>query len=257
MKLMRMKLRSLMCLMVLIFAVTANADIADIDDLTLAPESYWNGSDGTGGFVSGDASFNNYWDDTYGEYWESFAYSNRTDTASIGMAGQYTAKPGIAESGSNYGITFVGFYGLPTITLSSTMQLDSMAVTNNNYAYDAMLNGYGVSKKFGGDEGTDADWFKLTIEGFDADSVSTGTVDFYLADYRFANSNDDYIIDSWEFVDLSGLGVVKSLEFNLDSSDFNQYGILTPAYFALDTIVPEPMTIALLGLGGLLLHRKK
>lgn len=253
-----MKLKSLMCLMILVFAVTVNAGVANFDDLTLSEsESYWNGADLTGGFTSGSASFNNYWDDTYGEYWESFAYSNRTDTTSIGMDGQYSAIPGGAESGANYGIAFVGFYGQPTITLSSAMQLDSMTVTNNNYAYDAMLNGYGVSKKFGGASGDDEDWFKLTIEGFDANSISTGTLNFYLADYRFADNNQDYIVDDWTEIDLSLLGTVKSLEFSLDSSDFNQYGILTPAYFAMDTVVPEPATVILLSLGGLLLRRRK
>ena len=45
----------------------------------------------------------------------------------------------------------------------------------------------------------------------------------------------------------------------MSSSDTGSYGMNTPAYFAMDslTTVPEPMTIALLGLGGLLATRRK
>ena len=39
------------------------------------------------------------------------------------------------------------------------------------YAALAMLQGDAFSKKFGGPDGTDADWFLLTIEGFDASAT--------------------------------------------------------------------------------------
>ena len=79
----------------------------------------------------------------------------------------------------------------------------------------------------------------------------TGTVDFYLADYRFENNGDDYLIQDWTWVDLTGLGAATQLEFDLDSSDVGQFGMNTPAYFAIDDIVaPEPSTLAMvLGAG--------
>lgn len=43
-----------------IFSICSAA--SDFDDLTLAAESYYTGSDGAGGFASGDASFNNAYD---------------------------------------------------------------------------------------------------------------------------------------------------------------------------------------------------
>jgi hypothetical protein len=46
------------------------------------------------------------------------------------------------------------------------------------------------------------------------------------------------------------------LEFSLSSSDIGSYGMNTPAYFALDMVVPEPGTLVLLALGGVLLRRK-
>ena len=255
-----MKLRSLGSLIiVLVAACVINANIADFDDLTLSTaESYWNGQDGSvyaeETFTSGSATFNNYHgvDTAWGySYWGNFAYSNRTDTTSTGMAGQYSAIAGGAYSGQNYGIAYVDY---PVITLANATQVDSIAVTNNNYAYYSMRDGDSFAKKFGGNTGNDEDWFLLTITGKNAVGDSTGTVDFYMADYRFADNSQDYIISNWTNVDLTSLGTVKSLEFALSSSDNSGGYMNTPAYFAIDNVVPEPMTIILFGLGGLLLR---
>jgi hypothetical protein len=43
----------------------------------------------------------------------------------------------------------------------------------------------------------------LTIEGLDATGASVGTVEFYLADYRFSNNALDYILEEWAEVDLT------------------------------------------------------
>jgi hypothetical protein len=68
-------------------------------------------------------------------------------------------------------------------------------------------------------------------------------VDFYLADYRFADSNDDYIVDSWRQVDLSSLGHATRVTFALSSSDVGMFGMNTPAYFAVDQIVLDDGTL--------------
>jgi hypothetical protein len=239
------------------FADVAGADIANFDDLNLVPESYWNGSDESGDFASGSAYFNNNYDSTYGS-WDGFAYSNITDTASSGWAAQYNVITGVGQNGSaNYGICYVGWAELPAIILDTAGVVDGLYVTNNNYAYYSMLNGDAFAKKFGGGSGDDEDWFLLTITGKDAGGIATGTVDFYLADYRFGNDSEDYIVNTWEYIDLSSLGVVKNLEFSLSSSDVGDFGMNTPAYFALDTIIPEPATMVLLALGGILLRKRK
>ena len=260
-------------MIVLAVISVANANIADFDDLTIgAAESYWNGQDGSvyveETFTSGSATFNNYHgvDAGWGfSYCGNFAYSNRTETTSTGMAGEYSAIAGGADSGSNYGIVYAAF---PVVTFDNAMQVDSIAVTNNNYAYSSMHDGDAFAKKFGdtivdGESGPEVinqdseDWFLLTITGKNTAGDIIDTVDFYLADYRFADNSQDYIISDWTEVDLISLGAVKSLEFALSSSDNSGGYMNTPAYFAIDSIVPEPMTIVLLGLGGLFIRKRK
>jgi len=248
-------------MLVLIISGISSAAIATLDDLSLAADSYWNGSDGSGGFSSGSAYFNNNYNTTYMS-WDGFAYSNITDTTSSGWSAQYNAITGGGQGGSaNYAIGYdplASGFGteLPTMILSTAGIVDGLYVTNNNFAYYSMLNGDTYSKKFGGVSGDEEDWFLLTITGKDAGGTEVGSVEFYLADYRFADNSQDYIVNAWEYVDLMGLGVVQSLEFSLSSSDVGSFGMNTPSYFALDTVVPEPATIVLLALGGVLIGRR-
>lgn len=257
------RLRGLVCLIAVCgMSGAAVASIASFDDLSLATESYWNGSDASGGFRSGTAYFHNNYDSAFGS-WDGFAYSNITDTASSGWGAQYNAIAGGGQGGSvNYAIGFdpvASGFGTerPTMTLDSSRTVDGLYVTNNNYAYYSMLNGDAYAKKFGGASGDEPDWFLLKITGKDAVGTVTGTAEFYLADYRFADHGRDYIVNTWEYVELASLGVVKSLEFGLSSSDVGEFGMNTPAYFGMDTVVPEPGTVMLLALGGvLLLYRR-
>lgn len=248
-------------ILVLMINSVSSAAIATFDDLSLGADSYWNGSDGSGGFSSGSAHFSNNYNATYMS-WDGFAYSNISDTTSSGWGAQYNAISGRGQGASaNYAIGFdplASGFGteLPTMTLNTAGIVDGLYVTNNNYAYYSMLNGDAYAKKFGGISGDDADWFLLTITGKDAGGTEVGSVEFYLADYRFADNGQDYIVNTWEYVDLMGLGTVNSFEFSLSSSDMGSYGMNTPAYFAMDTVVPEPGTLVLLALGGVLLRRK-
>ncbi len=247
---------------------TVQAGMVDFGDVSLDPDSQcqWDGVDttynnGSGDYhtsVFGGASFYNYhaWD-IWGHYWDGWAYSNRTDTGSTGTDGQYTARadPAGGQGDSNYGVAYCGYYGrVPTVTFDEPHFLDSAYFTNNAYAYHSMLNGDAFAKKFGGATGNDKDWFLLTITGFDAGGTETGAMEFYLADYRFENSDEDYIINDWTWKDLTGLGDnVSSLQFTLTSSDTGGWGMNTPAYFAMDnlTVMPEPSTLVLLIVGFL------
>ena len=219
------------------------AEIVTFDDLTLDPNTYYNGSDiiggGEGEFETTGVTFNIFYDGTYVPYWEGFAYSNTTDTTTPGYTNQYSAIAGMgADASSNYGVGYVdGFYGsIPTITFADEVNLAEAYITNTTYAFLAMQDGEEPAKKYGGDTGNDPDYYKLTITGKDADEVVTDVVEFYLADFRSADNSQDYIVDDWTAVDLSGLGLVKTVEFSVSSSDMGDWGINTPTYFAIDNI---------------------
>lgn len=226
-----------------------HASVVGFEDLTLNPNTYWNGSSGAGNFTSGGVTFPNSYDTDYGS-WEGFAYSNVQDSTTPGWGNQYAARPGTGYNGSaNYAVGYQPYVGNFEISLGgiSNFAGRGLHVANTTYAALEMQNGSLYTKKFGGQYGTDGDWFRLNIRGV-FHGAETGSVDFYLADFRFANSADDYILNSWAFVDLTALGHVDQLRFALTSSDTGIYGMNTPAYFAMDNVgaVPEPSSASLL-----------
>lgn len=258
-----------------LFPFTAPAAVLSFNELSPGrPYSGGGSYSNTSAFSSGGATFNNSYTDFGGgfESWFGWAYSNTTDTATAGYTNQFSAYPGGGSDGSGgvaAGTTFLvasedTFSPFPpTITFDAGQYATSLRITNTTYSYLSMLNGDSFAKKFGGSSGNDADWFKLTISGFTSENVATGTVEFYLADFRFEDNSLDYIVDDWAMVDLSGLGSNTSvLQFTLSSSDNGSFGMNTPATFAIDdiTVVPEPSTYALLGFGVAVLaflHRRK
>jgi hypothetical protein len=212
----------------------AYAEVINFEDLSLNDESYWNGSDESGGFTSNNVFFNNNYDTTWGS-WDGFSYSNRTDTEISGLDSQFNAITGGGVNGSS--IYAVGYYSTftiapPTVTFPTEQEVTGAYFTNTNYAYYSMLNGDDFAKKF-----EESDWFKLTITGKDEDENVTGSVDVFLAE-----GTD--IVNHWLWLDLSMLGNVKYLEITLSSSDITVINdsvmMNTPAYFCMDNLNANP-----------------
>ena len=241
--------RLLVVCVVVFLAMTVQAELISFEDVNLPAESYWNGSEsGLATYTTGSVTFyNGYyapWD-----WWTSWlSVSNITDRVSEGFMSQYHAITGQGASGSpNYGIAL----SLDELTLAEPTVVSGLHITNNNYAYYAMVNGDDFATEFGGVDGNSADWFILTITGQDANGLETGSLDFYLADFRFEDNSLDYIISDWTFVDLRDLGEVQALSFSLTSSDTGASGMNTPAYFAMDNLVlPGAAPFAQEGLPG-------
>ena len=219
------------------FAMDTLDTTGDFENLTLAAEAHWNGSalegsyTATDSFTSGVATYNNYYSyDKDWDYssWSAFAYANYTDTTTSGLDGQYMVIPGSgAEESANYAVGYCNAFASlqPEITFDEPQVVSGAFFTNTNYTYYSMLNGDVFAKKFEA-----GDWFKLTITGKDASGIETGDVEFLLA-----NGTD--IVDTWTWVDLSGLGMVKKITFSLTSSDSDAiWGMNTPAYFAVDGV---------------------
>jgi hypothetical protein len=211
----------------------------DFADLTLAPESFYNGADGAGGFVSQGAFFNNSYNSQFGS-WSGWSYSNMTDVTTAGFMNQYSAyilPNGGGDGTQNYGVADNFQLGDAYIHLPDGTAPASVRVTNTTYAALSIRDGDMFAKKFGGPDGTDPDFFMLTVHGLDANANVTGSVVFFLADYRFQDPTLNYIVSSWTTIDLTSLGNATSLAFELASSDNGTFGMNTPAYFALDNLV--------------------
>ena len=208
---------------------------ASFDDVTLGSNGYWTGEEGDNEMFSGGWIFTNYYSQAY-SFWGGFTASNHTDLTQTGMDAQYTAiTAGGYDGSAQYGVAYT--LGVQTDVYASDGQAHAVTgcyVTNNLWAYQSVVNGDASSTPFGGTSGNDPDWFKLTATGKNASGQTIGTLDFYLADYRFANNDEDYVVDTWEWFDLSPLGAVHTISFSLSSTKGNQYGMLTPAYFCID-----------------------
>ncbi|MBR5611278.1 MAG: DUF4465 domain-containing protein [Bacteroidales bacterium] len=109
--------------------------------------------------------------------------------------------------------------------------IDHMYVTNTTYAYAVLISG---ECDFGGSyQYTDESTFKIVAYGYDSfeDTEPTST-EFYLL-----NTGKRMITD-WTKWDLSVLGEVVRVEFNLVACDngYGIYGNVIPAYFAYDDV---------------------
>lgn len=206
------------------------------DDYQLSPESFNNASDDNLGFRSEPFIFpNNY--DTDFDAFTGFAVSNITDNVTPGFSNQYASMAGAgAENTENYAVAY-SFSGLSIETIDNQpVVIDGVFLNNNAFAYYSMLNGDAFAKRFGGVDGSDPDYFRIDFKGFLEGQEKMQGVSFYLADFRFENNDEDYIVSDWTWVDLSELGQIDRLELELVSTDIGDFGMNTPAYFCLDQL---------------------
>ncbi len=247
------KLLALLITPLLLPVLAAQSQTVDFEDLPLPAESFYNGSDGAGGFDSGGVLFANQFDAAFGS-WSGFAYSNRTDNATPGFLNQYGSFAGGGFGGQgNFAVGYASdpaFGIVATALFSQPVRPTTLAVTNTTYTALSMRDGDSFAKRFGGPSGNDPDYLRLIITGKDVAGTTTGSVDFYLADYRFTDNALDYIVQQWQTVDLTPLGPVNSLQFDMETTDVGMFGPNTPLYFALDEmsvrVVPEPTGLAFL-----------
>ena len=220
--------------------VVITVGTATFDDVALGANGYWQGESGDNEMFSGGWIFTNYYMPEY-MFWGGFTASNHTDLNQSGLSAQYTAATGAGYDGTTqYGVAYC--MGVQTDVYASDGQAHTVTgcyVTNNLWAYQNMHDGDATATPFGGTTGNDPDWFKLTATGKNANGQTIGTAEFYLADYRFANNDEDYIINTWEWFDLTSLGAVHTISFSLSSSKNNSGGMITPAYFCLENFNGE------------------
>lgn len=235
--------KQFLLLVALAFAATVLAQTkAGFDDITLSNNSVKNGSGAavSGKFNSGNVEFPNTYQTNYGGFWsDGWAYSNVKNDTNGTYGNLYAA---FANTGANGSAKYaVGQQGsvLRIVGVDAGDTVKGLYVTNGTYPALTVKNGDAFSKKFGGTNGTDADFFVLIIKAWKNGVKTADSVNFYLADYRNDSSALDYIVKDWTWVDLTALGAVDSLEFTMNSSDKGQFGINTPLFFCIDDVVTK------------------
>ena len=231
----------IMILSISIGSLNAQQNVADFENLTLSPESYWDGSDLSGlslaseytsSFNVGDVIFNNTWNSKWSYWSNGWIYSNKTDSITSGSANLSSAIAGHGvNNSSNYAIGMNNVY-LHLDTSNTTDPVTGLYITNTTYAHNSMRDGDQFAKKF---TNADQDFYKLTITSV-INGLDIDTVELLLADFTHLDSTQDYILSDWQYVDLTSLGFVDSIKFSLSSSDNGAFGMNTPAFFALDNI---------------------
>lgn len=215
-------------------------DTVDFENLSLGISGYWNGSDGSGGFTSGNATFVNHYNPV-DQTWSGFAYTNHTDSVTADESNVFSSIAGEGAYGSgNYGVFL--YSGIPdTLFFTVPENIINISVSNTTYAYYSMLNGSPSCKKFGGATGDDPDFFELIITAIDVNDEPVGFVKVTLADFHYTDNSYDFISNVWTNIDLSDskFGYVKALVFDITSSDYGPGGINTPAYICIDNIYGE------------------
>lgn len=200
--------------------------LVDFEDVTLT-DSIWNGSDGSGKFVSNDITFNNNYNAAW-FVWSGFSCSAKKDVVTTGWANQYSAIAGSGATGSKqYAVVYDSASVVCAPDINGTFEARSVMLTNSVYAYYDMKNGSDYSKKFGTD-----DWFKVIVKGY-LNNIVVGTKEFYLADFRNGKS---VLINKWVKADLKSFGEIDRLSFTFASSDMGSYGMNTPAYVCIDNL---------------------
>jgi hypothetical protein len=252
--------------------VTVTFESAPVRDVSLGSD-FWVANEG---FVTQGIGFT-------GEPYGGFVASQSTNLSGWGyfwVSGSPTAAEISAyanlPSGGGAGAspTFAVAYGASsTVNLPAGATVQSVKVANTATVFYSLRDGDQFAKPFGkvfdenvGEngawlEGNVADWFKVTFTGYAGAGRSgavTGQVDFYLADYRFSNSSEDYIVQDWTDVDLTALGGARSMGLEFSSSDTSTYSGVTyinqPQYVAFDDLtlvaVPEPSGAVLAACGA-------
>ena len=183
---------------------------------------YWGGGHAISHYVSSDFA-------AHGSFIDQLTVYSKTASADV-------ATTGGGHNGSNNFAVHFGYKDnsgytdsqiLPSFAFADGVArvVDHMYVNNICYALNCYLNGNGLTAKIGPD-----DWVKLVATGYDTKGTKTGETVIYLC-----NGPDNIIMD-WTKWDLSSLGKVSKVTFNVTGSSDNGYGFSQPAYFAYDDV---------------------
>lgn len=106
--------------------------------------------------------------------------------------------------------------------------IDGMWINNTTYFVNCVTNGNGLTTALGDDESVE-----IVAMGYDKNGKKIGTLSQCMAEGR------DYLITDWTEWNLSKLGKVNKVEFNIVGETDNRYGFSLPAYFCYDDVTVQ------------------
>lgn len=183
---------------------------------------YWSGGHAISNYASADIKTN-------GGFSSQLTVYKKSDNLEL-------VRTGGGHNGSDNFAVHFGYadnssYSLPEASLpalkfadGTARVIDHMYVNNICYALNCYMNGNGLTAKIGPD-----DWVAIVAKGYNGDE-KTGEAKIFLC------NGPENIVTDWTKFDLSGLGKVTKVTFNVTGSSDNGYGFSQPAYFAYDDV---------------------
>ena len=241
-----MKIRNMIFGLSMIWAGLAHAQWYnqdfELDSFLADSKVVWNGSTGSQHFTDGMLDMKYGWDTAWGGIWSSqwalskstyktVEPSNFTNHLYSNVTGRGSSLSKRSKSNRAY---MVGnnHSTIKTNVAYMSSAVISIDITNSLFAYNSMKFGDQFAKKF---SHADNDSLILVISTYLV-GTKTNEARVILADFRHADTTKNFILDSWQTVYFKNKANCDSMHFELLSSDNGDWGINTPAYFALDNI---------------------
>ena len=222
--------------------------IVDFEDVgaTLPADSAFRGEDNAGGFTSAGTVFNNFFG-TFdgGDFWLGNAYSNQTSWESGNFAefasGNDTVLSQNADGSANVGIDGSDTWGVvfgdtAEFSAPAGFGFQSFNFHNTQTTADVIINGNGN----GATAFTPASEFGFIINRLEEVVQADGStaVEVVASTERILLTEAGSPKEGWFEYDLAGTEVAgaSKISFEFFSTDTNDFGVVTPTYFAVDNI---------------------
>ena len=188
----------------------------------------------------------------YGELASNYRWTDPATSLSGGMTNKWGGQYGFSEGGiaisnyidektdslhsydaqlavpvSNGSRNFAVVYDEATVLFADSVarEVKSIDMIGTTYMVSVAKLGNGLARPLV----LSTDYLNVNIEGYNGEE-STGTV-------KVALCAAGGFMTKWCTTSLTSLGKVTSLKFTVEGSDMGEWGLNTPAYFALDNVV--------------------
>ncbi len=191
-----------------------NTQLASEFPVNYGSRVYWGGGHVISNYASTDYT-------TYGTFEHQMTVYGEAGAGGHNASHNFGIHYGYID-GSEYNMTEV----LPYFYFADgkARVIDHLWVNNSCYAISCYADGNSLTAGIG-----ENDYVKIVATGYDLEGKAT-TAEFYLC------NGPEHFVTEWTKWDLSSLGAVLKVEFNILGTSDNNYGFSQPSYFAYDDV---------------------